>query len=112
MYLARFSYDISPVHRQEALNFIRREMEAARASGLGARILVPLTRPAGGPSLQFEVELKDLEDLEAFRRRGIGSRDETGAWMHAFSEILAAPPTTEIFRLAEPQNQQDGSQNG
>lgn len=101
MYLARFSYDIMPVHRQEALDFMRRELDAARAEGLGARILVPLTRAAGGPSLQFEVEVKDLDDLETFRRRGVGSKEETGAWMHAFSEILAAPPTTEIFRLEE-----------
>jgi hypothetical protein len=101
MYLARFSYDVLPVHREEAMDFIRREAQAAREKGLEARLLVPLTRSAGGAALQFEVELKDLADLDVFRRRGMGTSEETGAWIRAFSEILAAPPTTEIFRLAD-----------
>ena len=29
MYLARFSYDVLPVNRQRAIDFIRREVEAA-----------------------------------------------------------------------------------
>jgi len=58
MYLARFSYDVPPVNRQHALDFIRREVEAARSNGLNARLLVPLTRGHGnGAALQFEVEL-------------------------------------------------------
>jgi hypothetical protein len=31
MYLARFSYDVLPVNRQRAIDFIRREVEAARS---------------------------------------------------------------------------------
>jgi hypothetical protein len=48
MYVARFSYDVLPVDRQHALDFIRRELQAAQQSGLTARILVPLTRSPGG----------------------------------------------------------------
>ena len=33
--------------------------------------------------------------LDQFRNRGIGSREETGNWMHAFSEVLTAPPCIE-----------------
>jgi hypothetical protein len=33
MYLARFSYDVLPVNRKRALDFIRREVEAARSNG-------------------------------------------------------------------------------
>ena len=98
MYLARFSYDVLPVNRQRAIDFIRREVEAARGNGLSARMLIPLTRGHGGVALQFEVELTNLEQLEQFRSRGIGSSDETGSWMHAFSEILVAPPGIEILR--------------
>ena len=47
MYLARFCYDVLPVNRQRAIEFIRREVEAARKSGLHARLLVPLTRGHG-----------------------------------------------------------------
>jgi len=61
MYLARFCYDVLPVNRQRAIEFIRREVEAARKNGLDARMLVPLTRGHGDHSaLQFEVELKGL----------------------------------------------------
>ena len=35
MYLARFSYDVRPVDRQRAIEFIRREVEAARGKGPG-----------------------------------------------------------------------------
>ena len=98
MYLARFSYDVLPVNRQQAIDFIRREVEAARESGLNARLLVPLTRSQGGPALQFEVELTKLDQ---FRHRGVGSTKETGSWMHAFSEILASPPMVEILRVDE-----------
>lgn len=102
MYLARFSYDVLPVNRQQALDFIRREVAAARATGLNARMLVPLTRGHGdGASLQFEVELQKLDQLDQFRNRGIGSRQETGDWMHAFSEVLRAPPCVEILHVDE-----------
>jgi hypothetical protein len=97
MYLARFSYDVLPVNRQRALDFIRREVEAARGNGLNARLLVPLTRGHGdGAALQFEVE---LQQLDQFRNRGIGSSKETGNWMHAFSEVLTAPPAVEILHV-------------
>ena len=99
MYLARFSYDLLPVNRQRAIDFIRREVAAARGSGLNARLLVPLTRSSGGAALQFEVELPSLDQFEAFRQRGAGSRADTGDWMHAFSEILSAPPVVEILRV-------------
>jgi hypothetical protein len=99
MFLARFSYEIEPVNRGRALELIRREVEAARSNGLNARLLVPLTRGKGGAALQFEVELKELDELDQFRHRGVGSRDETGSFMHRFSEILVAPPEVEILRV-------------
>jgi hypothetical protein len=43
MYLARFSYDVRPVDRRRTIEFIRREVEAARGKGLNSRLLVPLT---------------------------------------------------------------------
>jgi len=102
MYLARFSYDVRPVDRQRAIDFIRREVEAARSNGLNARLLVPLTRGHGdGAALQFEVELQKLDQLDQFRSRGIGSPEETGNWMHAFSEVLTGPPCVEILHVDE-----------
>jgi hypothetical protein len=101
MYIARFSYDVAPVNRQRALDFIRREVEAARRDSLNARLLVPLTRGQGGAALQFEVELTNLDQLDTVRRRGGGSSEETGNWMHAFSEILTTPPSVEILRVVE-----------
>ncbi len=100
MYLARFSYDVLPINRQRAVDFIRREVNAARKNGLNARLLVPLTRgPGQGASLQFEIELKGLDQLDQFRNRGVGSTEETGSWMHAFSEVLTQPPCVEILRF-------------
>jgi hypothetical protein len=52
MYLARFSYDVLPVDRARAIDFIRNQIEAARREGLHARLLVPLTRGPGGAALQ------------------------------------------------------------
>jgi hypothetical protein len=101
MHLARFSYDISPADRQRALELIRREVTAARDKKLQARLLVPLTREHGGPALQFEVELRSLDQLEDFRQRGVGSEKETSSWMHDFSEILLSPPAVEILRVDE-----------
>jgi hypothetical protein len=99
MYLARFSYDVLPANRQRALDAIRQELEAARKGGLEARILIPLTRSQGGAALQFEVDLKNLDQLEDFRHEGVGSKQKTGKWMQGFSEILLAPPTVEILRV-------------
>ena len=98
MYLARFSYDLLPVDRDRAMAFIRREVEAALAEGLNARLLVPLTRGEGGAALQFEVELTSLDQLERLRHRG-GPGEDAGDWMRAFSEILLSPPGVEILRV-------------
>ncbi len=101
MYLARFSYDVLPVNRQKAIDFIRKEVKAAKKKKLNSRLLVPLTRGHKAVALQFEVELKSLDDLERFRHRGVGSEKETGSWMHEFSEILTCPPEVEILRVAD-----------
>jgi hypothetical protein len=102
MYVARFSYDVLPVDRQQAIGFIRREVEAARKKQLQARLLVPLTRAHDAAALQFEVELNTLDQLDQFRSRGIDANEEaTGHWMHAFSEILLAPPTVEVLRVED-----------
>lgn len=103
MYLARFSYDVLPVNRDRAVNFILREVKAARGRGLNARMLVPLTRGMGCAALQFEIELAQLDQLDQFRERGVGTSEETGNWMHAFSEILTAPPMVEILRVDDAQ---------
>ena len=102
MYPARFCYDVLPVNRQRAIEFIDREVEAARVNRLNAGMLVPLTRGHGErAALQFEVELTSLDQLDQFRNRGVGSSQETGDWMHAFSEILASPPCVEILRIED-----------
>src|SRR3954447_23901133 len=97
MFLARFSYDLLPVNRDTGLDFIRREVEAARQQGLNARLLVPLTRGEGGAALQFEVELTSLDQLETLRHRGGKAGEDAGEWMRAFSEILLSPPWVEIL---------------
>jgi hypothetical protein len=102
MYVARFSYDVLPVNRQKAIEFIRMEVEAAVHKGKQARLLVPLTRGANGSSaLQFEIVLKSLDELDTFRHRGFGSKDEVQDWMHAFSDILTAPPSVELLKVEE-----------
>lgn len=99
MFLARFSYDVLPANRQRAVDFVRREVEAARGRGLDARLLVPLTRGQGGAALQFEVALASLDQLDHLRQHGAGSAEETGDWMRAFSDILLSPPMVEILRV-------------
>jgi hypothetical protein len=100
MFIARFSYDVLPAHRQQAMEFIRHEAEAARGAGLNARLLVPLTRGQGGAALQFEVELTSLDQLEDLRHRGGEGQPSDGEdWMRAFSEILLSPPLVEILRV-------------
>ncbi|WP_407525811.1 hypothetical protein [Methylobacterium oryzisoli] len=101
MFLARFSYDVLPTDRQQAIEHIRREIAAAQASGLKARLLIPLTRGQHCAALQFEVELTNLDQLDQFRRRGVGSESETGEWMRSFSDILRSPPAVEILRTEE-----------
>ena len=99
MYLARFSYDVLPVNRPAAIDFIRREVEAAASQGLNARLLIPLTRGPGGAALQFEVEITSLDQFEQFRHGGSGSGEDVGDWMRSFSEILLSPPAVEILRV-------------
>jgi hypothetical protein len=99
MYLARFSYHLLPKDRQRAVELIRREVGAARQRGLTSRMLVPLTRGPDGAALQFEIELRQLDELEQFRQKGIG--DQTGSWMQDFSGVLTAPPEVEILRVDE-----------
>jgi hypothetical protein len=101
MYIVRFSYDFLPVHRQQVIALIQREVEGARAQGLQARLLVPLTRAPGGPSLHYEIELERLDRFDEFRSTGIGSAQETGDWMRQLSELLTAPPAVEISRVAD-----------
>jgi hypothetical protein len=100
MYLARFSYNLLPVDRDRAVEFIRREVEAAQRDGLSARLLVPITRGEGGAALQFEVELTSLDQLEGLRHQS-GPAGDAGDWMRAFSEILRSPPGVEILRVDE-----------
>ena len=90
MYIIRFSYDFLPVHRQQAIALIQREVEGARAQGLQARLLVPLTRAPGGPSLHYEIELERLDLFDDFRSTGLGSAQATGDWMRQLSEL--SPP--------------------
>lgn len=99
MYIARFSYDVLPIDRQRAIDLIQREVAAAESEGLTARLLVPLTRGAGGAALQFEIELSHLDQLDQFRQRGVESNEETHNWMKEFSEILVAPPEVELLRV-------------
>ena len=99
MYLARFSYSVLPVNRDKAIAMIAREVKAAQDKHLEARLLVPLTRGRDGASLQFEIEVPSLDELERFREQGLGPNDQTGDWMHAFSEILTCPPEVELLRI-------------
>jgi hypothetical protein len=101
MYLARFSYAVLPVNRQQAIDFIRREVEAAARAALKARLLVPLTRAHADASLQFEVELDSLDQFDKFRDAGVDSKDETSKWMRAFSGILISAPVVELLRIQE-----------
>jgi hypothetical protein len=99
MFIARFSYDVLPADRPKALEFVRHEVQAARADGLDARMLIPLTRGHGGPALVFEVTLTSLDQLQGVRHRGGGSAEATEDWMRGFSEILRSPPEVEILRV-------------
>src|SRR4051812_30319796 len=82
------------------MDFIAREVDAARKKGLNARLLVPLTRGQGGCALQFELELAQLDQLDQFRERGVDTEEGNGSWMHSFSEVLLAPPMVELLRIA------------
>ena len=99
MYIARFSYSIRPVDRERALALLGKEVAAARGQGLEARVLVPLTRPPGGPALQYELVLPNLDAFESFREEGVGGEDSTRAWLRDLSTILLEPPAVELLRI-------------
>lgn len=99
MYLARFCYDVMPVNREQAIDFIRREVKAVEERGHNARLLIPLTRGRDAAALVYEVELASLDQLETIRQHGAGAQDDTREWMRGFSEILLRPPEVEILRV-------------
>jgi len=101
MYVARFSYNIKPIDREQALDLLRREVEAARGQGMAARLLVPLTRPPGGAALQYEIVVDSLDAVETFREHGFGGEAAMRAWLHELSALLLEPPTVELLRIAE-----------
>lgn len=109
MYVARFSYNIKPVDRDQAMNLLQQEVKAAREQSMDARLLVPLTRPPGGPALQYEVVLPNLDNFETFRDQGMGGEKETRAWLRDLSAILLEPPTVELLRItdSDPSSQTD-----
>lgn len=99
MYVARFSYDFAPKDRDEAMELIRREVLDARQLGLTARLLVPFTRASAYVALQFEIEIPDLNGLDAFRHRVSSGDSAKTAWMHKLAAILRTPPQVEILHL-------------
>jgi hypothetical protein len=101
MYIARFSYRIMPTDRERALELLGQEVAAAREQGHEARLLIPLTRPPGGPALQYELVLQDLDGFETFRGEGIGGEAGTRAWLRELSGLLMEPPAVELLRVAE-----------
>ena len=105
MYLARFSYDIKPIDREHALGLLSREVAAARQQGLEARLLIPLTRAPSGGALQVEVLVPTLDRFETFREVGLGSSEETRAWMRELSQVLLEPPAVELLRVAETETE-------
>jgi hypothetical protein len=101
MYVARFSYNIKPIDREQALDLLKREVEAAREQGMAARLLVPLTRPPGGAALQYEIVVDSLDAVETFREHGLGGEAAMRAWLHELSALLLEPPAVELLRIAE-----------
>ena len=100
MYIARFSYDVLPVDRDKALEFVRREAAEAERTGLRARILVPFTRgPGSTAALQFEIELTSLDQLDQFRQRSAETSSGMDEFMHTFSQVLRSPPIVEVLRV-------------
>ena len=100
MYLARFSYSITPANRDRAVELLQKEVDAAREQDMEARLLVPMTRPPRAAALQFEVVLPDLQTFETFRDHGVGGEEETRAWLRDLSDILLEPPSVELLRIA------------
>jgi len=109
MYIARFSYNIKPIDRDRAMELLAQQVAAAQTQKLSAWLLVPLTRAADGASLVAEVELSGLDQFETFRERGLGTEDETRAWLRELSELLLEPPVVELFRIADAGSAPDNS---
>ena len=101
MYVARFSYNIKPIDREQALALLSREVTGAREQGMEARLLVPLTRPPGGAALQYEIVVGSLDAVESFREQGLGGETNTRAWLHELSALLLEPPAVELLRIAQ-----------
>lgn len=99
MYVARFSYAIKPIDRDRALDLLGQEVAAAREQGMEARLLVPLTRAAGGASLQYELVMERLETFDTFREQGVGGEAGTRNWMRELSALLLEPPAVELLRI-------------
>jgi hypothetical protein len=74
MYLARFSYAIKPIDRERAAGVLEQEVAAARAQGLEARLLIPLTRPPGGGALLVDVVLPTLDRFGRSVRKAWAAR--------------------------------------
>ena len=106
MYVARFSYAIRPVDRDQVLALLQQEVEAARDTGLEARLLVPLTRASGDAALQVEVMVPTLDAFDAFREEGVGGETGTRSWARELSAYLLEPPAVELLRIsvASPAN--------
>lgn len=107
MYVARFSYAIRPVDRDQVLALLHQEVQAARENGLDARLLVPLTRASGDAALQVEVTVPTLDAFEAFREEGVGGEAGTRSWARELSDFLLEPPAVELLRISvatEPSN--------
>ncbi|MDP9470930.1 MAG: hypothetical protein M3Q71_09740 [Chloroflexota bacterium] len=99
MYVARFSYAIKPIDRDRALDLLGQEVAAAREQGMEARLLVPLTRAAGGASLQYELVMERLDAFDTFREQGVGGEAGTRTWMRELSALLLEPPAVELLRI-------------
>jgi len=99
MYVARFSYAIRPVDRDQVLTLLHQEVAAAQATGLEARLLVPLTRASGDAALQVELTVPTLDAFEAFREEGVGGEGGTRSWARELSEYLLEPPAVELLRI-------------
>ncbi len=110
MYGARFSYNIKPVDRDTARDLLGREVAAATEQGHAARLLVPLTRAAGGAALQVEVEFDSLDAFDRYRDEGLGSAGDTRSWIRELSDILLEPPAVELLRSADGRQASQGDQ--
>lgn len=105
MYIARFSYSIKPVDRDRAIALLAQGLAAARTQRMEGWLLIPVTRATSGAALEVQVELANLDQLEAFRERGQGGEEETRAWLRELSQILLEPPVVELLRIADVQAQ-------